>query len=89
MICVCSEMTSTLDEEIWFKVTAHHLPKDTLEVEHGADWPRGENIWTKGFFKDFAQNFADFNLRPRNMDQGHCKPFILRHSVSEVWARLG
>uniref|UniRef100_K1PUI0 Uncharacterized protein n=1 Tax=Magallana gigas TaxID=29159 RepID=K1PUI0_MAGGI len=41
-------MTSTLDLEIWFKVTAHSLPKGTLLVKYESDRAKGrENmLWT-------------------------------------------
>lgn len=54
MICVCIEMILILDKEIWFKVIVYNLFKDIFEVEYGVDWLRGENIWIKGFFKDFV-----------------------------------
>ena len=33
-------MTLTFDLEIWFKVTAHRLPKGTLWVKYEPDWAK-------------------------------------------------
>lgn len=36
-----SDMTLSLDLETWFKVTAHPLPKDTLQVKFKPGWASG------------------------------------------------
>lgn len=50
-------------------------------------------IWTRIFqiilLSKFCVVWYDLNLRPRNFVQAHCTPVTQRHSVVEVWFRLG
>lgn len=68
-------------------VTAIPLNKGILRVKFVPDWTKGREdmLWAR----IFHIILLILQLRPKNMVQSHCTPFIPRDSMGEVWARLG
>lgn len=85
-ILLCNDLN--LKPKAWFKVTAHLLSKGTLGVLCMSQiGPRGEYLSSRqGFFIKFCYGL---HIWPRHMVQGHCTPITKRHSVGDVWARMG
>lgn len=81
---ICAYMTLTYTS---LMVTAIPLNKGILRVKFVPDWTKGREdmLWAR----IFHIILLILQLRPKNMVQSHCTPFIPRDSMGEVWARLG